>query len=79
MGNWEYKILEFTGNLGALQGFLSQESNEAWELGALLPIQALSVDDQAINAVVAPAPQGAYVVFKRQIPMMQSATATMAR
>ena len=71
MGSWEYKILEFTGNLSTLQGFLTQESAEGWELGALLPVQALSV--------VAPAPQGAYVVFKRQIPVMQSATSSSVR
>ena len=35
MDTWEYKILEFTGNLNTLQGFLAQESNEEWELGAV--------------------------------------------
>jgi len=79
MGNWEYKILEFTGNLNTLQGFLAQGSNEEWELGALLPVQALSNPEQSVSKALSSVPQGIYVIFKRQIPVMQAATATLAR
>ena len=56
MSNWEYKILEFTGDLNMLQGFLSKESNEEWELGSLLPAQALGNADQSASALLSSAP-----------------------
>lgn len=79
MANWEYKILEFTGNFSTLQGFLVQESEEKWELGALLPVQMLSNNDQSVRTALSSASQGIYVIFKRQISAREAATTTLAQ
>lgn len=75
MNTWEYKLREFIGSADAFHALLTQERDQAWELGALLPAQNTNAAPSMAGSGVAAASRGTSsgtamgicIIFKRQI------------
>lgn len=75
MHNWEYKMREFTGSGDEFREFLSHESSQEWQLGALFPLQWSGDANELVEMITAPVNQ-VFLMFKRRIPTVRAATAS---
>jgi hypothetical protein len=76
MNQWEYKIREFIGSGDAFCEFLYQESSDEWQLDALFPLHWTGDANELAEAVTGHANR-VCLMFKRQLPFMQSATSSL--